>query len=114
MLKKMTVFVLFFMVTVLAWAVDDGQSQKTFSGTVSGIDWVKSIITVRYLDPYSGNADEIDIIVPEGTKIMNGTESKELGDLEQSDPVSVTYYDDGVSGLKAKRITDLNVGNLDS
>lgn len=109
-----SIFVLFFMVTVLAWAVDDDQSQKTVSGTISDIDWVKSIITVRYSDPYSGNADEIDIIVPEGIKIMNGTESKDLGDLEQSDPVSVTYYDDGVSGLKAKRIADLNAGDMDS
>lgn len=114
MLKKIIVFVLFFMITVLAWAIDDGQSQKTVSGTVSDIDWVKSIITVRYLDPYSGNADEIDIIVPDGIKIMNGTESKDLGDLEQSDPISVTYYDDGVSGLKAKRIADFNAGNMDS
>ena len=114
MLKKIIVFVLFFMMTVLAWAIDDGQSQKTVSGTVGDIDWVKSMITVRYSDLDSGNADEIDIIVPEGTEIMNGTESKDLADIDQADSVTVIYYDDGVSGLKAKRITDLNTGNTDS
>ena len=112
--RVMSIFVLFFMVTVYAWAFDDGQSQKTISGTVVDIDWVKSIITVNYSDPITGNADEIDIIVPDEAKIMNGTETKLLSDIEQSDPVTVTYYDDGVSGLKAKRIADLNEGNRDS
>ena len=105
----MSVFI--FMVVPLGWAADDGQSKKTISGTIDDTDWAKSIITVRYSDTFSGNADEIDIIVPEGTKIMNGPESIDLADIEQSDPVTVTYYDDGVGGLKAKRIMDLNAGN---
>lgn len=112
--RVMSIFVLFFMVTVYVWAFDDDQSQKTISGTVVDIDWVKSIITVNYFDPITGNADEIDIIVPDEAKITNGTETKLLSDIEQSDPVTVTYYDDGVSGLKAKRIADLNEGNRDS
>jgi len=110
----MSIFVLFFMATVYVWALDDDQGQKTISGTVVDIDWVKSIITVNYSDPFSGNADEIDIIVPSEAKIMIGTETKSLSDIEQSDSVTVIYYDDGVSGLKAKRITDLNEGNKDS
>ena len=37
-----------------------------------------------------------------------------LGNCKESDMVTVTYYNDGLSGLKAKRITDLNAGNMDS
>jgi hypothetical protein len=109
-----SIFVLLFTVGTCGWASEDGQGQKTISGSIEDIDWVKSMITVRYSDPYSGNTDEIDIIVPSDTKIMNGTEQKYLSDLEQSDMVTVTYYNDGLSGLKAKRITDLNAGNMDS
>jgi hypothetical protein len=109
--RVIIIFVLFLMAVTYGWAFDDDQSQKTISGTVADIDWVKSIITVRYSDPFSGNMDEIDIIVPSEAKIMNGSEPKDLSDLEQSDPVTVTYYDAGVSGLKAKRVTDLNEAN---
>ena len=112
--RVMSILVLLSITTVFAWAADDEQSQKTISGTIDDVDWVKSIITVRYFDPMSGNADEIDIIVPSDAKIMNGPEVKGLSDIEQSDPVTVTYYDDGVSGLKAKKVMDLNAGNRDS
>ena len=112
--RIMSVFALFFMSTASGLAFDDNPGQKTISGIVTDIDWVKSIITVRYSDPFSGNADEVDIIVPSDTRIMNGTETEYLSDIEQSDAVTVTYYDDGVSGLKAKRIADLNQGNQDS
>jgi len=109
--RAISIFVLLFMAVTWAWAFDDGQSQKTISGTLDDIDWARSIITVRYCDPFSGNMDEINIIVPKDAKITNGPESKDLADLEQSDPVTVTYYDDGLSGLKAERISDLNDGN---
>ena len=112
--RIMSIFALFFMATAYGWAFDDDQGQKTISGTVVDIDWVKSVITVRYAEPFSGNTDEIDIIVPSDAKIMNGTETELLSDIEQSDQVAVTYYDDGVSGLKAKKIADLNQGNQDS
>jgi hypothetical protein len=111
--RAMIIFTLFFLAIACAWAFEDAQNQKTISGTVEDIDWVRSIITVRYADLYSGNIDEINIVVPSEAKIMNGTETKYLSDLGQSDPVIVTYYDDGLSGLKAKSITDLNAGNRD-
>ena len=112
--RTMSIFVLLSIAAVYAWAFDGEQSQKTISGSVADIDWVKSIITVRYSDPLSGNTDEINIIVPSGAEVTNGTESKDISDIEQSDPVTVTYYDDGLSGLKAKRVVDLNEGNKDS
>jgi hypothetical protein len=112
--RAMSIFILFFMIVTCGWALDDEAGQKTVSGTVVDIDWVKSMITVHYSDPYTGETDEIDIVVPDSTRIMNGTQEKRLGDLEQGDPVTVTYYNDGAGGLKAKRIADLNAGNQDS
>jgi len=44
--------------------------------------------------------------------IQKGTESISLSDILQSDPVTVTYYDDGVNGLKIKRLTDLNLAGI--
>ncbi len=112
--RAMSILVLLFITIVYAWADDNEQSQKTISGTVNDIDSVKSIITVRYSDLFSGNTDELNIIVSSNATIVNGAETKSFSDIEQGDLVTVTYYDDGVSGLKAKRVTDLNEGNRDS
>ena len=102
-------FVLISLMATCAWT-DEFQDKRTISGTIEDMDWVRSMITVRCNDPFSGN-DEMDIIVPAGVKIMNGTEEESLSDLEQGDLVTVTYYDDGLSGLKATHIQDLNAGN---
>lgn len=110
--RIMSICVLFSFFTVCGWAYEDEQEKKTISGTVVDMDWVKSMITVSYSDPLSGNLDELNIVVPNDAKIMRGTEDISLGDIEQSDPVTVVYYDDGLSGLKAKRITDLNLAQL--
>ena len=99
-------FILSCTITTFGWASDD--NRKTISGTVTDTDWVKSIITVRYFDLYSSNADEIDIIVPSDAKLTCGAGEIFRSDIEQSDPVTVTYYDDGLSGLKAIRVTNLN------
>ncbi|MDD4981699.1 MAG: hypothetical protein WC293_01050 [Candidatus Omnitrophota bacterium] len=93
------------------WAQDEAVSQKTVSGIVIDLDWVSSIITVLYFDPFSGNQDEINITITHDTKITRGTEAISFSDLEQSDPVMVVYYDDGSQVLKAKRISDMNLGN---
>lgn len=103
---------MFSFAAVCGWAYDDGGEKKTISGIVVDMDWVKNMITVRYSDPFSGNSDELNIVVSNDTKITRGTEDISLGDIEQSDPVTVVYYDDGPNGLKAKRITDLNLAQL--
>jgi len=89
---------------LLALASDD----STISGTISGTDWVSSTVTVRYFDPYSGNNDEINLKVTEDTALTRGTDDISLSDIEQGDPVNAVYYNDGVSGLKIKRLADLN------
>ena len=85
--------------------------EKTISGTASEIDWVGSIIAVRYCPAFSLDADEIGIKITHDTIMHRGTDSISLSDIEQEDPITVTYYDDGVSGLKARRLTDLNIAN---
>jgi hypothetical protein len=110
-LISLFIFLLFFTAIFRSWAFDEEGIQKTVSGIVVDLDWVKSAITVRYCDPVSGNPDEITVTVSNDTKITRGTTTISLSDIIQSDPVTIVYYDDGLSGLKAKKITDINLGN---
>ena len=87
------------------------EEEKTISGTVVEVDWVSDALTVRYFDVYSGHMDEVTIRVPKEAKLNRGTKSMSLSDIQQSDRVTVTYYSDDLSGLKAKRISDMNQGN---
>ncbi len=104
----MSIFVFLFMAITCGWALEDDQGLNTVSGRIEDIDSLKSIITVRYPDPVSGNMEEIDILVPEEAKIMNGAETISFLDIEQFDSVTVTYDGDGASGFKAREILELN------
>ncbi|MDD5225908.1 MAG: hypothetical protein PHV97_01820 [Candidatus Omnitrophica bacterium] len=108
LVRVTSVFIFFFLAVASGWALDDDPSQNTVTGRVEDIDSLKSMITVRYPDPDTGVEHEIDVFVPEETKIMNGSEEITFLDIEQFDPVTVTYSGDGVSGLKAKEILELN------
>jgi len=88
-----------------------GEEEKTVYGTVAQVDWVGSKLTVRYPQPFSAQHDEINIKVPKDTEITRGTEEISLSDILQSDQVTVSYFDDGLNGLKAIRIADLNLAN---
>lgn len=99
----------FFLCTAALFAQDI--PEKTISGTVEEVDWVESTFTVRYFDIYTANTEEINIKITPDTQMNRGTETISLSDLLQSDPVTVIYYDDGAAGLKARRITDMNMGN---
>ncbi len=71
---------------------------KTFRGTVQEIDWAGSLLTVAGMD-------EMTFFVPKGTKIIWGTETVGLSDMEQEDNVEVKYYDDPTGTPRAARIT---------
>lgn len=71
---------------------------KTFCGTVQEIDWAGSLLTVVGMD-------EMTFFVPQGAKIIWGTETVGLSDLEQEDNVEVKYYDDPAGTPRAARIT---------
>jgi len=93
---------------IICAALADDSEDKTISGSVSSIDWVKSTVSVRYADPYTGNTDEILFRATSDSEITRGTDSISLSDVEQGDPVSVNYYKDDLSGLKIRRLSDLN------
>lgn len=105
------VFVWLFLAGSYGWAASGGQDQMTISGRISDVDRAGKIIAVRFVNPQSQGADEIMIKVTDDTVITSGTKQKSLYNIQQFDPVSVTYYDDGLSGLKALRISDLNQPN---
>lgn len=78
---------------------------KTVVGEVVAVDWVASALTVRHFDDRIGRGfDEINFIVTHDTVITKGTETVGLFDINQSDQVTVEYYDDSFSGLKAAKI----------
>lgn len=89
---------------------DDGVD-KTIQGTITALDWVSSSMSVRYADPYTGNMDEINLRVIGDSELSRGTDSISLSDIEQGDPVEVTYYHDDASGLKIRRLSDMNDAN---
>jgi hypothetical protein len=96
--------------------------EKSITGTIVHLDWVGSVVTVRYYPtsgsnatqlyyPSNADADEINLIITDNSIIYRGTQTISFGDILLSDPVTVTYYDDGFSGLKIKRLTDLNTAS---
>jgi len=96
---------------IISPALADDSDDKTISGSVASVDWVSSKLSVGCVDPYSGNSDEIAMRATGDSELSRGTESISLSDIEQGDPVSVTYYKDDQSGLKIRRLRDLNDAN---
>ncbi len=76
------------------------KSIRSVDGQVNQIDWVASKLVVDI------GGDEITFIVPDNVKVTRGTEELSVNDIDQNDAVTIYYYDDGVSGLKAVKITD--------
>ena len=97
------------LLAVSGWA--EGDESVTVTGKVEEIDSIKFLITVSYADILSGELREIDIRVLDNTKIMNGPEEITFLDIEQFDPVTVSYDGDGAGGFKAQEILDLNRPN---
>jgi hypothetical protein len=107
-------FVLLLLITLLLTPCLMAQEnqEKTISGTVVDLDWVSSTITIRYYPAFSIDADEINLKITDDSQLHQATGSISFSDILQSDPVSVTYYDDGISGLKVKHLTDLNLAAI--
>jgi hypothetical protein len=94
-------------ITFSCWALNDNTEIKTISGRITDTDWVKSTITIRYFQPFSSNPDEITIFVPREAKILCGSSTLYRSDLEQSDPVTVSFYDTDM-GLRATKVVNHN------
>ena len=97
-----------FLITFPSWAEDE---EKTLSGTVTGIDWVSSTISVRHTLTSQDDPDEISLKIPHSAVMTRGVKSISFLDILLQDQVVVTYYDAGLSGLKVKRLTDLNLAH---
>ncbi len=73
----------------------DRSQLKVVEGTISHVNWVRSTITVRWLQHgRTMRYDEISISVPDNLKITKGGNTISLSSLNVFDRVSVTYYDD--------------------
>lgn len=110
-MKIISVIFLVFGLMIFSVALADDAEDKSISGTVSSIDEIKSVMSVRYADPYTGNMDEVILGVTGDSELTRETESIALSDIDQGDPVSVTYYKDDLSGLKIRHLSDLNDAN---
>ena len=110
-MNKISAVFLFLALMAASPVLADDSDDKTISGTVESSDWVRSLLAVRFADPYTGNMDIVSLRVTSDSELTRGTESISLSDIDQSDPVSVTYYRDDASGLKIRRLSDLNEGN---
>ena len=68
---------------------------STIDGSVTSVDWVGAVISVN---------NNILISVPPDTVIYKGEDSISLTEVNEGDPVTVTYYDDPDGAHKALRI----------
>ena len=102
-------FVALFSVSLIlpAYSQDNIDNKKvtTIEGQVVTIDWVASEIVVRWFDSRPGYGyDETKITVTRDATITKGTDNIDLFDININDDVTVRYYDDAFSGLKAVSI----------
>ncbi len=83
----------------------------TVEGEITSVDWVGGVIVVRWLqeEPTIGY-DEIALQVPGDLKIMKGTDTISLEDLNQFDRVAVQYRKSGSIGLPT--VISMTVTNL--
>jgi len=73
----------------------DKEQLKTIQGTISDLNWVRSTITVRWMEhARTMRYDEITIFVPQKTKILRGSDIVMLSTLNIFDRVTVVYHDD--------------------
>jgi hypothetical protein len=110
-MNRISVIFLALSFMIISSVLADDSDDKTISATVSSIDWIKSGLSARYADPYTGNMDEVILRVTGDSELTRGTDSISLSDIEQGDPISVTYYKDDLSGMKIRRLSDLNDAN---
>jgi hypothetical protein len=92
---------------------DSGSTKETKSltGTAIAIDWVASLLTIRYFDTLKDSYDEITLTVTSDTRILRGTDRIDFSGIEEGDEVVIEYYRDDFSGLKARSIVDENLAN---
>jgi len=77
---------------------------KTIEGTVTSIDAVGSVLTLRPFEAQGPNSDQLTFQISPKTKVCKGNDTISSSDIEIGDVVTVRYADDP-AGLKADTIT---------
>ncbi|MDP3143416.1 MAG: hypothetical protein Q8N14_05735 [Candidatus Omnitrophota bacterium] len=98
-----------FIAPALAQEETSNRKMQTIKGQIVGMDSMASTVTVRW---FQNDFDEIVINIPLSCEIQKGSEKIELQDLNFRDEVSVDFYGDGFTGLKAVRITVTRSQNI--
>jgi len=87
----------------------NGQASKPIQivrGHISGINWVGSRLTIRWLQPNGVTVyDDMTFSVPRDAKITRNGESITLSDVQIGDNTKVEYVDAGLAGLRALNIS---------
>ena len=101
MKKTLLGLAIMFLITSVIYCQDESETlpAQTMSGKVTAMDWVGSILVV-------GNTR---FIVPRDVKIYKGNDTIDFTELNLSDDVKVSYYQDSSGELNAKTIV---VGEL--
>jgi hypothetical protein len=108
MLKMAIVFLSLFLIAICPALPQ--QEETTIRGKVVDIGWLKRNLSIRTADSRSGRPDHILVQVPKDAELTRGTKSISFLDIKISDSVMVTYYDDGLTGLKVRSLRNLNLG----
>jgi len=67
---------------------------KTLDGTISGLDWAKSEIVVKWLNTSDNSYRETVLDVPNDAVIRKGADTIDVSELEIADEVTAEYYED--------------------
>jgi hypothetical protein len=108
-LKIGLVFLSLFLIAICPLIAQDWDDIVT--GKVVAIDSLGRKLTIRHSNVRTGRSDQVTFRVPKEAELTRGTKSMSFLDINLSDMVTVTYYSDDHSGLKVRRLENLNLGN---
>jgi hypothetical protein len=84
-----------------ACALANGQQEQAVQGTISGIDWAGSTVTIRWLQSEGVmRYDELTISVPDSSLIKKNGSSIGLTYLQLGDQVKARYVNTSPGPLK--------------
>jgi hypothetical protein len=110
MLKIFVVFLALILMTPSFLSADG--IERTTTGKIADIDWLGRKLTIRHVEHRTGRPDHITVQVPKDAELTRGSRKMSFLDIKKSDMVTVTYYSDGLGGLKVRRLANLNLGNI--
>jgi hypothetical protein len=107
---KIGVILLSLFLAVACPLLVQGQDE-TMTGKVVAMDSMSRKLTIRSSDIKTGRPDQTVFRVPKEAELTRGTRSMSFLDINLSDMVTITYYSDGLDGLKIRSLSNHNLGN---